>query len=388
MQRQRLLRSIYSASFFFTLHYAFLLYIGSSYLSQFFDPSSASRAVSAIYVIASVLSVCSIARTPWLFKYFGLARTTYGLLWAAVIAAVALVFIQNAWFAIPIFILLSVLQITLRYTLDVYIEAFSTEEITGQLRGVFMTVINTAIALSPVAVGFLVARSGFSLVFAAAAVMILIAVFSTHKKLYAVPEGSYHPTRFFKTVRKIISRPNIYHAWMANFILELFYAWMVIYTPLYLVGELGFAWEQVGIIFSIMLIPFVIFELPAGYLADKRYGEKEILTLGFLIMGFSTIAVAYFKSRELLPWALLLFCTRIGASLVEIMVDTYFFKKVRPEDTDIIALFRSAKPLATLVAPVLAAIILGAGNYHTLFLVLGVVVLYGVRHSLAIEDTK
>lgn len=388
MQRQKILGSIYSASFFFTLHYAFLLYIGSSYLGQFFSAEIASRAVSSVYVIASILSVYTISKTPLLFKEYGLRRVAYALLWATGITALLLSATWSPWIAIPLFIALSVAQIVLRYVLDVYIERFSTEQTTGHIRGIFLTVINSAVALSPFFVGKIIAGSGFSLVYIFAGILVIVSIATTLGKLRTIPEGHYHVANLWKTAKKIYRRPNLYHIFSVNLILEIFYAWMVIYTPLYLTTYVGFDWSQVGVIFSIMLLPFVLIELPAGYLADKYYGEKEMLLLGLIIMGTATIGVAYMNSYSVALWALLLFTTRIGAALIEIMSDTYFFKKVHPDDTDIIGLYRSAKPIATMGAPILAGIILTAGTYQTLYLTLGFIVLYGLRHALAIKDTK
>ena len=40
-----------------------------------------------------------------------------------------------------------------------------------------------------------------------------------------------------------------------------------------------------------MLIPFVLIEYPAGWLADKYLGETEMLTLGFVIIGIAVLAL-------------------------------------------------------------------------------------------------
>lgn len=413
MQRQRLLTSIYSASFFFTLHYAFLLYISSSYLGQFFDAPTAGRAVSLIYVIASLVTIFAISKTPILFKNFGLAHTTYGLLWLAAVSCLCLAMSPAALLAIPLFIVLFASQLVLRYVLDIYIEKFSSDQVTGQIRGIFLTVINIAIALSPFLVGQIISKSGFPLVYLMAGLLIIMAITTTLGKLSHVHDDLYHTADIVKTTHKVLRRKDLYHIFSVNFILETFYAWMVIYTPLYLL-DLGFNWSDIGIIFSLMLIPFILIEIPAGHLADEKYGEKEMLTMGLIIMGLATIGVAYLQSIPgtciftplesvqtwmygvpvlqlpcaALPWALILFATRIGAAFIEIMTDTYFFKKVHSDDTDIIGLFRSAKPIATIVAPLVATIILAMGSYQTLYLILGLLALYGVRHSLAIHDTK
>lgn len=387
MQRQRLLRSIYGATFFFTVHYAFLLYIGSTYLSQFFPADQAANAISALYIAASVLAILAVTRTPVLLQKFGLYTTTRSLLALTAFVSVGLAYAKSGWVSVPLFIALTVLQIVIRYILDIYVETFSSDQVTGKLRGIFMTVVNTAIAISPFLVGWLISTSSVNTVYLAAAALIVLSLGFTTHNLKEVREGSYRANPLLPALKKIVRRPNIYRVTLTNLALELFYALMVIYTPLYLTSSLGFSWAQVGVIFSVMLVPFIIIELPAGYLADTRFGEKEMLTLGLIIMGVSTIALAYLDARTTLPWATLLFMTRVGAAFVEIMVDTYFFKKISAEDADVIGVFRSARPIATIAAPFLATVVLAAGTYQTLFLALGLIVLYTTRYSLTLEDT-
>jgi len=127
---------------------------------------------------------------------------------------------------------------------------------------------------------------------------------------------------------------------------------MVVYTPLYLTKYVGFSWAEIGVIFTIMLLPFVIFEIPVGRLADKKYGEKEFLTVGFIIMGIFTMAIGFVTVKNFWLWAAILFATRIGASFVEITCDTYFFKKVDQGKTDVIGFYRLTRPLSYVAAPV------------------------------------
>ena len=63
---------------------------------------------------------------------------------------------------------------------------------------------------------------------------------------------------------------------------------MVIYTPIYLHEHIGLPWSDIGIIFTIMLLPFVLFEFPAGKLADGKWGEKEPPIIGIILIAVST----------------------------------------------------------------------------------------------------
>ena len=177
---------------------------------------------------------------------------------------------------------------------------------------------------------------------------------------------------------------------MANLLLQIFYCWMTIYTPIYLHTNLGLSWAAVGVIFGIMLLPFVFIELPAGRLADSRLGEKEILSSGFIIMALTTLAMFFVTGTSILIWALILFSTRIGAAMVEIMCDVYFFKKVDDRNANLISFYRMARPAAYIVGPLLALVVLSLPNFglKELFLVLGFLMFFGLRFSLAIADTK
>jgi hypothetical protein len=79
--------------------------------------------------------------------------------------------------------------------------------------------------------------------------------------------------------------------------------------------------------------------------------------------------------------------TRVGASMVEIMNETYFFKKNSDRTPDLIGVFRLTRPFAYLIAPVIASMLLMALDYPSLFVVLGILMLYGLRYSLTIKDT-
>ncbi|PIR94738.1 hypothetical protein COT95_02545 [Candidatus Falkowbacteria bacterium CG10_big_fil_rev_8_21_14_0_10_37_6] len=173
-----------------------------------------------------------------------------------------------------------------------------------------------------------------------------------------------------------------------TFILRFFYYMMVVYMPIYLHSNIGFDWEQIGAIFTIMLIPFVIFEMPAGQLADKYLGEKEILVLGLIIMVSSTGAIFFIQSASFLVWSAILFMTRVGASLVDAMQDVYFFKLVNKHDMDLINLFRDLRPAAWLTSSVLAVVILQFFTVEYLFLFTAIIILLAVRPAMTIKDTK
>jgi MFS family permease len=137
-----------------------------------------------------------------------------------------------------------------------------------------------------------------------------------------------------------------------------------------------------------MLVPFVIFELPLGEMADDKYGEKEFLTIGLVIMGLSTIFIGFVTAKVFWMWAVMLFITRIGASFVEIGSESYFFKKVDIEKTDVTSFFRISRPLSYIIAPLLATITLQFIPFQYTFIVIGSIMIIGTKYSLSLQDTK
>jgi MFS family permease len=187
------------------------------------------------------------------------------------------------------------------------------------------------------------------------------------------------------TVKKIHKNRDLRGIYMIAMLLYLFYSWMVIYTPIHLI-ETGFTWEQIGIIFTVMLVPFVVVEYPAGWLADRYLGETEMLTLGFAIMVLSVLALMFVTGYWMVM--LVLFLSRVGASLVEIMRDTYFYKKVDEDDIDLVDLFRNTRSIAYVFGPFLASGILTLGyGIPQIFLVLAVLMFVGLLIPFHIEDT-
>jgi len=113
-----------------------------------------------------------------------------------------------------------------------------------------------------------------------------------------------------------------------------------------------------------------------------------MLIVGFAIMALATAAIGAYGGSSLAAWTALLFLSRIGASIVEVMSDTYFFKKVAADRVNVISLFRTTRPLAMATAPAAATIILSTATIETIFFVLAGLLMLGVAASAALKDTK
>jgi MFS family permease len=368
------------------------VYINSTFLEQFVP----ATILGLVYTTGAILSLIVISITPSFLKRHGLTNTATTVLSIDILAMLVMSYANfmqphtaaPIFFAIGGFLTFSAAIVLNRICLDAYLEEFSSETKTGNIRGIYLTAVNSAFVLAPLAVGLLMRDSEFWRVYSISAVFLCMAVCVLIGKLSHVKVVRYHVHPFLKTARTIFKSNDIFNIFASSFLLEFFYTWMVIYSPLYLSQTVGFGWEDIGKMFSIMLTAFVIFQLPMGKIADKYLGEKEILTAGYIIMGLATATIFFIESQSFWTWAAVLFLTRVGASFVEVMNETYFFKKVKASDADIISFFRNAQPLAILIGPLVASAILVFLPVKSLFLILGVVMIAGTKFSLAITDTK
>jgi len=133
---------------------------------------------------------------------------------------------------------------------------------------------------------------------------------------------------------------------------------------------------------------YVIFEYPIGILADKYIGEKEMMGVGFFVLTISTAWIAFVTIPSVALWALIMFTTRVGASLVEVTTESYFFKQTKSSDAQIISFFRITRPLAYVCGALLASLSLLYLPFNLLFVVLAILMIPALFLTLDIIDTK
>lgn len=381
---------VYLTSFLYSFHYALPLYIQSSFISQFIPTE---KAVGLIFSFAAVFTVLYTFLLPRILRRFGNYRSTLAIMLVEIATLLSLAIFSDPSIAplltIAFFVIFQVTSGAIFLHLDYFVEAFTDNEKTGGMRGIFMTVLNVAIATAPFVAGLMLTDRDFWKIWVAAAVVMAFGFFVIAKyfRNYEDPHYLVHPFR--ATLQIVRGSHDLHSIIFMHFLLSFFYVWMVIYTPIYLNTHMGIAMKDIlGIIIPIALIPFVLFEVYFGKLADTKYGEKEILTIGFIVMGLSTASISWVTTSSVIFWAGLLFITRTGASAVEAMTESYFYKKVGPEDAHLITFMRTTRATSYIIAPIIGSIILLFLDIHYLFVILGIFMLSAVWFSLTIKDTR
>jgi len=224
----------------------------------------------------------------------------------------------------------------------------------GAIRGMYLTVENSAWVITPLIVVSSSMVVTIIALFIFAAILFLFPLFYlVWKNFPRFKDPQYqHPT-MFETFRHVSSSRNHSRLFIINIIFQTFYGWMTVFSAIYLHETIGLDWTSIGLILTIMLLPFPLIQLPLGKLADKKYGEKEIMAIGFVILGLATCALSphSFKRRHDLGWCAL--CQSCRCSCSGSQIETYFFKTVDARDPTILGFFRVTRSISYFTAPLL-----------------------------------
>ena len=383
-KQSRLLNTIFFSNIFISFHFALIIYVNSTFLNNFFSETQ----ISALYIIGSIINTILLLNASKILEKIGIYKFATYCIVVEFLATLGLA-VSSVPFLIGLYFLVHLVTISLLlFNMDMFIEDVSKDDaMTGSIRATYLTVTNITIVIAPSLIALLLFNNTYSFVYIASC-LFLIPLYYFFRRLKRVKNPIVTHINIKETLSEYIKNKNLYNIFISNFLLQLFYAYMVIYVPLYLEKYIGFSWSEIGIMFTIMLLPFILFELPVGEMADDKYGEKEFLTIGFIIMGLSTIFISFLTVKVFWMWATLLFITRIGASFVEISSESYFFKQVNPEKSDVISFFRISRPLSFVVAPILATITLQFIPFQYIFILIGSLMIVGTRYSLTLNDTK
>ena len=370
--------------FLFTLHAVFPAYISSTFLAQF----TGEESVGFVYSVSAILAIVSFFGLYRVLNRIGNYRTALLLMSLEFIALIGLSVFNSGWLVIPLFAIIFVAVALVGFNIDLFLEEVSNEKATGKIRGQFLTVVNIAWIVAPILTSMIMTNGDYWKIYLTAAIVLLPTIYLTHHNLRGFIDPKYPKINLKTTIRQIKSDTNIFGVFVVSFLMQFFFAWMVIYTPLYLHDHIHFSWKEIGTMFSIMLLPFVFIELPLGRLADSRFGEKEIMSIGLIIVALSTAMMSFVVDANVVLWTALLFTTRVGAAMIEIMTETYFFKKISLTQANITSVFRAVRPLANVVSPIIAILLLPIISFKFIFAVLGLIMFLGLRYSLALEDTR
>lgn len=362
---------------------AFLIYILSSYFSEL----TGNDNVGIFYLVAYSGVLLSLFYLQPLIRLIGKSRALYLFLGITILASVFLTRMEVSWLAVGLVLVFIVTTNVIWVVLDILLEGFSKDQLSGRIRGLHLTILNAGLLAAPFLSTLALERVRFEgifflLVLGYIVVFLIVLIGFRHDNDVYQKKLSLH-----QTIRKMVRKKNLLRIYIISFAMEFFYAMMIVYMPLYL-RSIHFSWNEIGVIFTIMLIPFVLLQYPIGILADKRLGEKELLIASIFIVFAATFILGFLDSKNLWVWAAALFMTRIGIAGIEILRDSYFYKQIDGDDMDVIAFFRTTRPVANIIGAVLSAGLLIFFPLTSIFFMVALVLFFSFFIALFLEDTQ
>ena len=385
-EKKKLLVVGFVVTLLYSLHLAIPLYINSTLLAKYFLKEN----INLIYILSGIFSLFFAIYISKFIKKYHNYSTTLAIMLVDFVFTLLLGISQNIYVVGFSFIITSVAISALYITLNLFIEEFSDHNEEGIVRGIFLTLLNTGILISPLIAASALSNIGFSGVYAVSA-LILIPMSILIRHYYKnVSEPKYKNVSFKRGIVETLRDKNIFGVMSSMFALECFYLTLVIYLPLFLLQNttIGIT-TYLGVILPFVLIPFVLLPYQMGVLADKKTGEKEFLLLGLGIISITLASIPFINSNSLFVWGGVLFFSRVGAAILETMIFTYFFKKTKKSDAGLVALFGNMRTIATITVPVVGAVILYFTNkIDYVFIVIAIFIFSTIIPAKKIVDTK
>jgi len=345
--------------------------------------------IGTVYAVGSILALISVAIAPKLLQRFGNYTNMLTLGLIEVLVFIGFAFIHNITLLLLLFLLSFVVPILIAFSMDIFLEgSMENESDTSGIRGIFLTIANAAWVGAPLIGGFIVAGENYRLLFIIGALIFVPFVFFAASQLESFKDPKYIQLNVYKFISSLKHNADLRNVFAAQFLLRFFFAIMVIYLPLYIHGTLEMPLLHVGIMISVATSAYVLLEIPLGKLADSLWGEREILVLGFVVVALMTGALSFITTTSIVLWSALMFATRIGAAMIEVSSEGYFFKHIEADDADDVSAFRMLYPLAYIIGPLFGTLILFFIPLQFIFLATAVVMGSGILFAAELKDTR
>jgi MFS family permease len=378
---------VYLLAVIFTYHTLLVAYTTSTFIA----PHLSTTGIGLLYAASAFISVLLFLTFPTILAHLGNVLTGVIIMLICIGMLFVMAYGTDPHLLIVAVTLFLAFNPGLYLTLDVLSETLIGEQegSTGSKRGLILSLMSAAAVIAPLSMSLLMGDDeNYSRLFLVAAgvggIFIFMLVF-TFRRFVDLPYERV-------SIRPLLARANqdkdIRTVMITHFLLQLFFAWMIIYVPLYLAAELGFSWPQIGSIIAVGLLAYVFAEYPIGLMADRFWGEKEMMAIGFLILALTTASLAFMMDAGVVGFMILMFASRVGASLVEVTTESYFFKKVRGGDASLMSLFRLLRPASNLLGALLGSLTLFFVSFELAFIIWGSIMVIGVFLTRYLTDTK
>jgi MFS family permease len=308
------LRSVFLVGFLLTVALALTSYIDSSFLGTYVSIKS----IGILFSLGSLASIGLLSRMPQLIKKMGAGSMFHYTGFVYLLSILGMLSTKTPIVFGALFVAYIAAGYGIYFTIDLLIEHLSKKKTTGMTRGMYLAIYNLAYLLGPLLAGMILKNNSFKLVYLTAGIFIIIMMLVFVRDMEDIRITTHtKQLTFRKSLERLLASKNLVNVYFVSLMLSFFFSWMAIYTPIYLHTIIHFDWSQIGTLFAVMHIPYITLEVPLGRLADRYLCERSLMIFGFVIIGISTIGLAFFADAHFWLWALGLAATRVGASFVQ-----------------------------------------------------------------------
>lgn len=371
-------------AFFLLIHYAVILYSGSTFLSKTFGEEN----IWIIYFVASALTIILNLTVTKILRRFDVRKLTQVTLVLAFLNMLYLYY-SNQFMSIGMgYILYTVLADFLIMLTSIMIEDLSRDSVTGSIRGKLLSVQHFGLLLATFITSFVIDIFSFQEIFLASALFIFISFIVFVFYVVDIPKITIHQKNLIEGFKKIKASRDLRYIIYAEIALYTFYSLMVIYMPFKLLNSGIPLTTYLSVLLPFALLPFLFIPIWLGYFEDAMSDEKEFLIFAFIGIIVMLIIIAFTTSASLWVWGIILFMSRVVAACAETSISSYLFKKINSADTAIISIFTSSQTLAYLIFTPIFAILLRFTDLKTLFLSVSFLLCFVLVLISKIHDTK
>lgn len=372
---------LYGMSFLLGLCGSLVMYTASSYFSEAWNTEN----IGWIYFFVYSISFLELLFFDRLVYAWGKSMVLFFLLFSQILVFLGLSSFDPS--PLPsIFLILGLFLGKVLWTaLDSLLEGYSVDSRSGRIRGIFLASMNAGLFFGPFLSTKIIDVFGYQKLYTLTLVLFCFLLILSMWTL-SLHNQKISQTRNLRDVfHEMKNNKDLFFIYWLAFTLEVFYAVMIIFTPLYLTS-LGMSFSDIGIILSLALLPFIFLQYPVGYIADRFLGEKELMIVALTIMGMGVFCLPFLESNSVFLWSSILIFGRVGASFLEVLRDSYFYKKIDGDAVGLISYFRTAGSLGYIVVALTSSLFLVFFDISQVFWLAFICIVLALYPALSLRD--
>ncbi len=276
---------VYLISTIFAFQTLLTAYTSSTYMEKFIS----SESVGLVYAAGALGAIFLSIFSTHILRKIGNVNFVLLAMLAITILLLVIGFAFTPTLTIVAFILFFMINPQIYLNIDIFLETLigTDEATTGSKRGIILTGMSIASFFSPIAMSYIVgSENNLSMVYFVAAGVGLLFIMFVIARFRCFYDPIYATIKFKDIIKSFIGNTDIKIVVYSQFLLQFFYTWAIVYFPLYLATEIGLGWDMIGKIIAVGLFAFILLEYPAGRLADRHTGEKELMAIGFVFFSY------------------------------------------------------------------------------------------------------